>query len=55
MCYLFRAVARFVYLEGGGGGQCLIPETFFEPRSGEDNCFRLPGGPGASSPGKVLK
>ena len=31
------------------------PKTFFEPRSGEENCFGLLGGPRAYFPGKFLK
>ena len=39
----------------GGTGAVPDPKTFFEPRSGDENCFGPLGGPGACSPGKVLK
>ena len=38
-----------------GGGAVPDPKEFFEPRSGEENCFGLLGGLRACSPENVLK
>ena len=44
MAYAIRAVARFLCVcvcVGGGGGAVPDPNNFFEPQSGEENCFGL--------------
>ena len=53
--YVFRAVARFLCVEGGGRGAMPDPKEFFEPQSGKENCFGLLGRSGACFLGKCFK
>ena len=49
-----RAVGGFLCVGRGGGG-VPDPKNFFEPQSGEENCFGLLGGSEGMLAGKCLK